>query len=173
MQNKILDASASTVREVGLTRWTIDEVARRAGCAKGLVLYHHGSKKKLLEATAASVAANHHAARLEAIRGRSGAAALDSLWATLVDEVRTGWFRAWLALVAWSPAPAGNLPAEPENEALLLALGRSLTLPADRLPEPEALAALLDGVQVRLLQGDGEAQVLAAYERLWLGLLST
>jgi AcrR family transcriptional regulator len=175
MKELILEASAATVRDHGLTGWTVEEVARVADCAKGLVLYHYGSKQRLLEATAASVAAAHHQARVEAVRGRKGTGALDALLSTLRDEVDSGWFRAWLAFLRW---PEGDTRAAADAAAaaardLHRELSQGLTVPDDRMPEPEAVAALLDGIQLRLLQGDDATRVLAAYERLWLGLLST
>lgn len=167
MKNKILDASVTTVRDHGLTKWTVERVSEAARCAKGLVLYHYGSKAALLGQTAEQLGQSHRAARLEAIKGLSGTEALDSLWLTLSEEVRTGWFKAWLEV-----SVDGRPPIAPQDRSLGSALSRALAIPEARMPEAEAVAALLDGVQLRLLLGDSEDRVRAGYERLWLGLLS-
>lgn len=167
MKNRILDASVTTVREYGLTEWTVEKVSKAARCAKGLVLYHYGSKAALLSQTSDQLEQNHRAARIEAIKGLSGAAALDSLWLTLSEEVRSGWFKAWLEV-----SVAGRPPGAPQDRPLGSALSRALAIPEARMPEAEAVAALLDGVQLRLLLGDSEDRVRGGYERLWLGLLS-
>lgn len=167
MKDRILDASVTTVRNHGLTKWTVERVSATARCAKGLVLYHYGSKAQLLAQTGEQLGRSHEAARIEAVKGLSGTQALDSLWLTLSEEVRTGWFKAWLE-VSVARRPPGAL----QDRSLGSALSRALAIPEARMPEPEAVAALLDGVQLRLLLGDSEDRVRAGYERLWLGLLS-
>src|SRR5437867_10294521 len=56
VKDTILRASVETAAAHGLNDWTVEEVANRARCAKGLVNYHYGSKGDLLGCTAETVA---------------------------------------------------------------------------------------------------------------------
>jgi len=107
------------------------------------------------------------------LAGRRGAAALDSLWEVLRADVRSGRFAAWLAFVA-APGfrPQGVARDDSAAARLQTHIAKSLELPPESLPDAEVLMTLLDGVQLRLLQGDAEPAVRNAYDRLWLGLLS-
>src|SRR5438045_453547 len=56
-KGEILRAATELVAEGGLTAWSIEECARRAHCAKGLVLHYFKSKDALLAETAAALLA--------------------------------------------------------------------------------------------------------------------
>jgi AcrR family transcriptional regulator len=150
-------------------------VARRVGCAKGLVPYHHGSKGALLQATALALAAHHAAVRRGALGDKraEGAAALDALWGALQAEVDSGYFAAWLAVVSepsLQPTILGDA-AKREPAYLIPLVARALALSAEDLPQPETINAVLDGCQLLLLQGTPEQSARDAYERLWLSLI--
>jgi AcrR family transcriptional regulator len=169
VKDAILTASVETVIQHGLNDWTVEEVANKAHCAKGLVNYHFRSKAELLQLTAETIAYHRQARRLAAIGANRGTSVLDNLWEALRVEVRSGWFAAWLGFAA--SEAAGLEPVEFKDQ-LRLALTRALLLPADALPEPLVLFAMLDGIALRLLLDEPEAEVKDAYHRLWLGLLT-
>ena len=52
---KIVAAAGYVVRRSGLTDWTVEAVAKKASCAKGLVIYHFGTKAALLNELAVRV----------------------------------------------------------------------------------------------------------------------
>lgn len=147
----------------------MDRVAAEAGCAKGLVHYHHGTKRALLGRVGEALGRARQARRLEALTG-SGADALDRLWGALVREVRSGEWAAWAAIVAEPDIPG---PSSPPGElpALADAIGRALDLPAPRGEDARLAAAALDGFQVALQLGAPEATTREAFHRLWLTFL--
>ena len=169
MKNKITDAATRVLLRDGLQGWSIDLVAAEAGCAKGLVHYHHGSKKVLLSTVAAQLERERQAHRLDALSA-SGAEALDRLWRVIEREVGTGAWAAWASLVA---EPGITLPAADaaETTALGSAIGRALDLPAVGADDARLAAAALDGFQLALARGVPSEAVQEAFHRLWLALL--
>lgn len=169
MKDKITTAATAVLLRDGLQKWSVDRVASEAGCAKGLVPYHHGSKKALLAAVAANLARARQVRRLAALNGR-GATALDDLWQALVEEVRSGEWAAWAALVA---EPGINTPGDSPADLALLAtaIGRALEVPPLRAEEARLSVAALDGFQSALHLGAPEETIHEAYHRLWLALL--
>jgi AcrR family transcriptional regulator len=153
----------------GFQKWSVDRVAAEAGCAKGLVPYHHGSKQRLLATVAANLHRTRRERRLTALEG-TGAAALDRLWLTLIEEVRRGEWAAWMALATEPGIPSPERLPE-DLAALAGAIGKTLELPALRPEEARLAEAALDGFQLALHQGTGEEAVHEAYHRLWLALL--
>jgi AcrR family transcriptional regulator len=169
LKDAIADAAAVVLLRDGLQKWSVDRVAVEAGCAKGLVPYHHGNKKRLLS----TVAANLHRARVarrQVALEAFGAEALDRLWETLTLEVRSGEWAAWAALttepgISLPPSAPGELPA------LGAAIGRALGIPALKLDAALLAESALDGFQLSLHLGAPEEVVHEAYHRLWLTLL--
>lgn len=76
----IMDAAAELFAARGVTSTSIDEIAERAGIAKGSVFYNFESKSGLVEAVFARSSERFAQALDEAARGRSG----DALRAELV-----------------------------------------------------------------------------------------
>jgi AcrR family transcriptional regulator len=171
MRDAILRASVDTVVQHGLNEWTVEEVASKARCAKGLVNYHYRSKADLLHQTAEAIAFNRHARRLAAVTSGSGTPAVDHLWDAVATEVRSGWFAAWLSFVAQRARDNVTLELPDFGLQLRDALGRALELDREVLPEPAVLAAMLDGIALRLLLGEPEERVRDAFHRLLLGML--
>lgn len=164
MKDAIVHAAVRVLIRSGLNKWTVDEVARQAGCAKGLVNYHHRSKEHLLRLAAQTLRDDRWASRLAAVTDRR-ADALDRLWATLLEEVRVGRFAAWLSCLASPPLreAAATLPAQ--SQAFALALAQSLGI-GDQLPGTAGMIeAALDGLELRLLQGVPAAQAEEAYHQ--------
>lgn len=172
MRDQILEAALLVLGEQGLAVWSVDRVADRAGCAKGLVHYHFGSKDRLLAEVRTRLEFGRREARIEAFSTRSGAAALDRLWEALELEVSGGRFGAWLDLVRYfGPSTSGAGSAD--DLRLATAAARALEASERALAEQAVvLGAALDGLQLRLLLGESPARVREGFERVWLGVLS-
>ena len=160
----ILDASADLLADAGLSSWTIDGVATRARCAKGLVLYHYRTKQLLLKATADFLAGRAASDRLAAVRGDEGAV-LDRLWTALVQDVESGRFAGRVGLSAMGLP--GSLP-----QGLRDRLAQSLGIEPAALGSEKAIEAVLDGLSLQLLAGIPAEQARECYDRLWLGLIA-
>ncbi|NOT07248.1 MAG: TetR/AcrR family transcriptional regulator [Gemmatimonadales bacterium] len=171
MKDTILSAAIDVIALHGLNNWTVEEVANRAHCAKGLVNYHYRSKQDLLARAAETIRDNRSARRL-ATAQHPGTQALDRLWSTLTEEVDSGWFAAWISLVA-AESPyrraAAGMPSEAKGFAL--ALGRSLEVGDRLVPHAPLLHAVLDGLALRLLQGAPASETEEAYHQFWLTVL--
>ena len=170
MKDEIIGSATRVLVREGLAGWSVDLVAAEAGCAKGLVHYHHGSKKALLATVASRLDHERQVRRLDALGG-TGAAALDRLWRTLEEEVRRGLWAAWAALLA---EPGIESPAEGPADLAAFgdAVARALELPGLRPEETRLVASALDGLQVALSRGADRDALLEGYHRLWLALLS-
>jgi len=160
VKDTILTAAIEVVALHGLNNWTVEEVANRAHCAKGLVNYHYRSKQELLQLAAETLRDDRAARRLAAVQTK-GTQALDRLWAALTQEVESGWFAARLSLLA-AEDPLRRAAAEAPGEGTRFteALARSLDL-----------KHALDGLQLRLLQGAPAEETQEAYHGFWLTLL--
>lgn len=168
MKDTILTAAIEVVALHGLNNWTVEEVANRAHCAKGLVNYHYRSKNELLALAAETIRNDRCARRLAAVQVR-GTAALDRLWQVLLKEVDSGWFAAWLSLLSADDPLRRNAASQPqESRRFASALGRSLSLGDDLTDRAELIQAGLDGLQLQLLSGVDTEEVEAAYHRFWL-----
>jgi AcrR family transcriptional regulator len=166
---RIIEAATDALCADGLHALTLDDVARRAGCAKGLVNYHFGTKQHLLDLAADRVRADRAAARLEAL-DHPPAEALDRLWEVLVNEVASGRFRLWLGLVASPDTARAARHSDADRAAQARAAATALAIPASN-PVLVSLTGVLDGFQLMLLQGGPEEEVREAYDLWWLGVL--
>ena len=169
LKDKIVAGAATVLVREGMQNWSVDRVAAEVGCAKGLVAYHHGTKKSLLAAVAAHLGRRRLVGRLSALQG-SGADALDRLWQALVDEVRAGEWAARAALMA-EPGIDTRADSAADVAAFSSTVGRVLEVPPFRPEEVRLLTAALDGFQVALHSGAPENDIREAYHRLWLSLL--
>ena len=161
----LLTAAISVLAHEGLTRCSVQAVAARAGCAKGLMNYHFRSKDELLAEAAARLAQDRAGRRLQALQGH-GTRALDALWEVLMDEIASGEARAWMALVV-----ERRIPRALHQEAQIAdAAAAALRLRPGTVP-PDALVAGLDGIQLRLIQGCDPVTLRDTYDRLWLSLV--
>ncbi|MGH2625302.1 MAG: TetR family transcriptional regulator [Anaerolineales bacterium] len=161
----LITAAVNVLAHEGLTRCSVQAVAARAGCAKGLMNYHFRSKHELLAAVAARLAHDRAEGRLQALRTH-GTRGLDALWEVLVDEIASGEARAWMALLV-----ERRIPRDLHLEARVAdAAAAALRLPPGSVP-PDALVAGLDGLQLRLIQGCDPVTLRDTYDRLWLSLV--
>lgn len=169
MRDRILNAATAVLVQHGLNGWTVDEVARKADCAKGLVNYHYRSKQHLLERIAELLRENRWAKRLATTRKPKP---LDLLWQTLIDEVGSGRFSAWLSLLVAGEKlrHAARTPLQ-HAETLCRALGESLGLGDQLASHGPLVAAALDGISLRLLEGTDPSALEEVYHRFWLTLL--
>ncbi|MGQ0703647.1 MAG: TetR/AcrR family transcriptional regulator [Gemmatimonadales bacterium] len=176
MKEAILKAAIQVVVQHGLNGWTVDAVARKAGCAKGLINYHYRSKLDLLRQAAEALREDRWKARIAAVSappdGAGMGETLDRLWSVLVDEVRSGRFAAWLSLVS-TGEPLRAAAANPPGHVLALAssLGRSLDMGEELGSRAGAIEAGLDGLQLRLLMGARPIEVEEDYHRYWLAVI--
>lgn len=171
MKDAILGAAIEVVAIHGLNNWTVEEVANRARCAKGLVNYHYRSKQELLVQVAETIRDDRAARRLAAVQS-SGTQALDRLWEALSREMDSGWFAAWLSLLATDgPLRAAAGPTPQSSRAFALALGRALDLGDQLVPRARLIEATLDGLQLGMLQGATPAATEEGYHRFWLTVL--
>lgn len=147
-RSAIVEAALALLRAGGLSALSVERIANGATVAKGLVLYHYGSRAGLVELCGQRLE-EERAARLRAAGQGKGIAAIDALWEELVRQQEDGTARAWLSLAS---AGAVTTPA-----------GEDLVVQARR--------TLLDGCAAALAAGGDRAAVREAYEALALALL--
>lgn len=169
-QARILHAAIEVLRETGLTDWTVDKVAKRAECAKGLVNYHFSSKTTLLGLAASQASTTRNANRILALK-RPGTEAIDRLWATITSEVQSGGTQLWLALLAYPPTRGNATVSAAERQNIVSQAAQALGLDPNH-PALAILPATLDGLELQLLQGADGADVREQYDRFWLDLLT-
>ncbi len=167
---RIVEASRGLLLETGLDGWTVDGVARRAGCAKGLVHYHFGTKGALLSATAEQLASGRWRRISSGLQLR-GPAAIDALWDSVLAAVRSGETRARFGLLSQTATASAFAPPE----ALLneLAVRFRVAFDQEDIAGEDAalLLAAINGLEMLLLAGMDEALVRQAYHRLLLFLV--
>ncbi|NNG16176.1 MAG: TetR family transcriptional regulator [Gemmatimonadales bacterium] len=173
IQERIVGAAMDVLLEKGLDGWTIEAVAREAGCAKGLVHYHHGTKARLLAEVAARLSSQRFHARRAALE-RPGAQGLDRLWEVLGGDVASGATAAWASLLGYPLArlATGLAPSEEALRDLADTIEQSLSLPPLATAQALALLAALDGFEIALLSEAEPDAVHDAYHRFWLALIS-
>jgi AcrR family transcriptional regulator len=99
-RDRVLSVAVRHLTRAGISTITLDGIADEAGCAKGLVTYHFGSKDQLIVAAAEEILRVHEREWQEALRSESFETTVRQTWQTLVTEVREGFWRAWLSLAA-------------------------------------------------------------------------
>ena len=146
----ILAAAVQTLQRSGLEGFTLEAVARRAGVVKGLVLYHYGSRARLLRSAATQIAGARAAAIEKALASGSGTVGYDACWDELRRQAEDGTAHAWLGLCA-----AGMIDRSASNADF----------------EAAARNAVIDGCAAAIAAGTPLADVRDAYDALWLALL--
>ena len=162
---EILTSSVALLKSDSLTNWSIDGCARRAHCAKGLVIHYFKGRAGLLEATAAELV-RERARSWPGSIASGGVAGLDQLWERLVLDAGDGSARAIIELRLAGVAGASLLPAD----AITLqgTLARALETSLDHLPSPAALEPILEGYLLALIAGGGVDAVRNAFFGYWL-----
>lgn len=148
-RRRILDAALQVLRTGGIESFSVEAVARRAVVAKGLVIYHFGSRTELLRQCGIALRADR-AQRLALARNSApGVRGIDACWAELRRQTGDGTTRAWLGLLAAGAAPS----------------------PGDVGADSIVTDGLLDGCAIALAAGVAEESVREAHDALWLAAL--
>jgi AcrR family transcriptional regulator len=149
-RSTILEGAVALLRERGLSGFSIEGVASRAKVAKGLVLYHYGSRAALVALCAGRLERERSERLSAAAADRLGIGAVDAQWEELVRQQEDGTARAWLSLAA-----AGAVTATGTDQDL----------------GAQARRTLLDGCAAALAAGAERRALREAYEALSLALL--
>lgn len=173
LKDTIVSASVRILESQGLNNWSVGRVASRAGCAKGLVIYHFGSKAGLLRRSAERIGQERLRRRLAALDSARGTEALDGLWTSILDDLGSGTFPAWVELCAQRElGPVAQPEPLAASAQLRAAVAHAFELGLEDVPDGLAITALLDGASLALLQRAPPQDVLAAYHVAWLGMLA-
>ena len=158
----------------------MDEGAREARCAKGLVHYHFKTKAGLMAAVAGRLGERRRSRWTDAFRAPTPEAAIKRSWSLLVAEARDGTIRAWTALLAQTEKVTDqSVSLEFTNfgtaiagaaDRLLEELGLVPTIPSEELGL--LLAAVVHGMGLQLESGTEPERLQEAYAAAWLGVLS-
>src|SRR5512134_321142 len=147
-RRRILDAALQVLRTGGIESFSVEAVARGAVVAKGLVIYHFGSRAELLRQCGIALDADR-AQRLALARNSApGVRGIDACWAELRRQTADGTTRAWLGLLAAGAAS-----------------------PRDVGADSIVTEGLLDGCAIALAAGVVEESVREAHDALWLAAL--
>jgi len=179
-KRSIIEAATAELSEKGAATATVEAVAKRAGCAKGLVLYHFKTKQTLFESAGVAIATTRAAQWTEAFQAINPTDAIDRTWELLTNESANGVTLAWSSLLS----PIGQISDQAVKElaegfaSALGAAGMGLfqslgTEP--RVNEEELgwlLASIVTGVEAALLSGADPEVVNGAYTAALLGVLS-
>ena len=181
-RTRIVDAACAQIEDTGLADLTVGDVASRAEVSTALVHYHFATKDRLVEAACGRLAAQRSNARIRALTGSRGLAALDAAWSLLSRAASAGVERTWhdMALRARHDAEVRRVLAEQrEGEhaalaaklpTLLADLGATPAIPADEAAR--AVLLLLDGASLAIAEGVAAGEVKAAYDAFWLVLVT-
>ena len=169
---RIVQSATALLTSMGLHRWSVEQVATGAGCAKGLVHYHFGTRTALLAAVISAMARGRMARRVAALAPR-GTLALDGLWTVLREDVREGVSRAWLeaGLDGNQDLRGAMAPDQGELDAFAMACSAAMELPPLAPRRALMVLLLLDALEAALVRGAPETEVREAYERVWLGMM--
>jgi AcrR family transcriptional regulator len=176
----ILDATTALLRERRTGNVTTDEVAKRAGCAKGLVHYHFKRKDQLLAAAAARLWDERSTAWSAALGGADPKASINAAWDQLRAEASSGTAAVCVALglgsdelVVQSVNSARSALARSMTTSIGSLLGRmglEPSVPASELGT--LLTATAEGIAMQLGSGAKAADLEQAWAAFWVGLLS-
>ena len=179
-KRSIIEAATAELCERGAATATVEAVAKRAGCAKGLVLYHFKTKQSLFESAGSAIAATRAANWTTSFEGGSPTETIDKTWELLTTESTNGVTLAWSSLLS----PIGQISDQAVKRlagdfaqvlgeagmALFAALGAEPRINEDELGW--LLASVVTGIEAGLLSGADPETVGGAYTAAWLGVLS-
>lgn len=169
---RIIESARALLTSHGLHGWSVEQVAAGAGCAKGLVHYHFGTRTALLAAVVAALARERMARRIAAL-SPGGTAALDALWVVLCEDAGAGRSRAWLEVgLDDSSEIRGAMAAlDAELQQFAATSSAAMELPTQSPSRARTLLLLLDALEAALVRGAPEPEVREAYDRVWLGMM--
>ncbi|NUO62841.1 MAG: TetR/AcrR family transcriptional regulator [Gemmatimonadaceae bacterium] len=176
---KILAAAARRVRDAGLVRLSMQDVATEAGVSKALIHYHFRDRDALLARLIEWLTERLLTRERAALDGCKPAEAIDAVWRWIADELALEELRVLLELLH-DPSPGAASAARRaarlrhlEAEATATRLFALLDL------RPRVPVELLSGVVVAVLDGlaleatlNPERESRVSFDVFWLALLS-
>ncbi|MSR06198.1 MAG: TetR/AcrR family transcriptional regulator [Gemmatimonadetes bacterium] len=178
-RDRVLTTAARHLKRAGISGFTLDEIAEEAGCAKGLITYHFGSKDELIHAATEEILRGNETQWLTTLRADSFETAVRQTWQTLLAEVRDGYWRAWLSLAVSrdkvivqlvSNHAAGlseKLQAGIESQFRTMGLEPTVTV----AELGQFLAVGLQGLGLQLATGVKPELLEGAHSALWVAVL--
>ena len=175
----ILSAAEDVLKTSGAASFTLDSVASAAGCAKGLVHYHFGSRTQLLIAANDRLWDRREDDWAKALRAGAPEDCIRQSWTLLAAEASSGITRAWLSLLTEPDRALGqavrrrmerfDTAMRGATTALLDNLGLEPTIPPDEWSRLVVASAYGLGLQ---LVARGKTPALEAdYSAIWLSAL--
>jgi AcrR family transcriptional regulator len=178
--SSILEATVDLLRERRTGDVTTEEIARRAGCAKGLVHYHFKSKPQLLVGAAERLWIARSTAWTGALGVGDPQTAIGAGWQLITKEATDGTAAACAAiglgndeLVVRSVNTSRRAFASALTGATSTLLGRMGLAPS--VPTSELgtlLAATIEGITLQLGSGAESDELEQAWAAFWVGLLA-
>lgn len=178
-RNRVLAVAVRHLKRHGACAITLDEVAEEAGCAKGLVTYHFGSKDQLIQAASEEILRTHEHAWAQALRAESLDAVIRQTWQTILSEGRDGHWRAWLSLVMSKERITIQLVSNHATrfadslrvaaQSQMRTMGLRPTVSISELGQ--FLAAGLQGLGLQLAAGVKPESLEGAHSALWIAVL--
>ena len=179
-KDEILAAAVRTLCREPAAGVTVEEVAREAGSAKGLVHYHFKTKDRLFAAAASRIWSDRADNWHEALAATDPKLAIDTSWQLLANESNTGVATASASLAV----ERGEMTVQAVKEAsaafarcladsiegLLSRIGLTAAVPPGELGA--LLAAVVAGFGHQLDSGMPSTDLEAWYAAFWAGLLS-
>jgi AcrR family transcriptional regulator len=176
----ILTTVEKRLRLSGVGSLTIDLIAKEAGCAKGLVNYHFGTKSDLLAAASDRLLNAREGKWNAALKAPTPELAIERSWALIREEVDQGVWKAWISLnssgeevivraVNNSLETFGATLSASVRE-LLEALGLVPSVPPEELGH--LVTAAIHGFEVQLSAGATPQHVEGGHTAMWLAVLS-
>lgn len=176
---RILRATATCIVHSGAVSLTMQEVAEEAEVSKGLIHYHFHDKDTLLARLVEWMTQQLIAREAAALARSTPRSALDDLWHWLWGEIERGHLHVLLELGEWRNdlvhrASRASTRARREAAAGTVSQVFSLLELRPRVPPQlvaDVVVAFVDGLAAAA-RADGERDPRAAFDVLWLSLLS-
>ena len=178
---KILESAVRLTRESGATSLTVEDTAKGAGVAKGLVHYHFKTKLGLLRAVLSDIAARRCEDWSTALQAPDATAAVRRSWSLLTEESANGTLRAWHSLMGLDELLTEGIARDAAaqfSSALSTGIGRMMDDRLGIVPRVPAceigwlLSAVTNGIGLQLMVRAAGEELEGAYAAAWLGILS-
>lgn len=176
---RILEAAAERLVEVGTANVSLQDVADLAGVSKGLIHYHFKEKETLLAVLAQWIGRESVTRESQALVDSTARTAVDDLWRWVEGELRRGHIRV-LQELACEPAEkvraAVRVTAAARREAAAETVSRLFDLLELRLRVPvplvaDVIVAFVDGMSIHAML-EPVAAHRVVFDVFWLSLLS-
>jgi AcrR family transcriptional regulator len=176
----ILGATEQLLRGHGAGSITVDAVAQAAGCAKGLVHYHFGTKTELLREALLTMTGARETKWIAAMNAVAPEDAIDETWQLILEESQNGTLRALASFAVTGDPVIDRAVRDSVRQfgARLTDTVASMLDRADLTPAIPAeqigwmIAAVVQGTCQHLIVGAERETLENAYATAWLGVLS-